>query len=107
MNDFGKVEVVYVHNRVIGRDLIVIDQADEHVLIHNDVAQKVFDHPNQNAWGEILLEPAELFIVINGHNRQVRYKLNDYNIDERVWAATLVDDSDHTREEQNNVTAQH
>jgi hypothetical protein len=89
---FGDVVTTQVHNILTRRYEMRIDRADRHILISNDLAQQVFDTGNHNMWGVVTLAPLQLFLVINGRNRQVKYRLDTYRDTENVWEAELVDD---------------
>ncbi len=79
-------------NLVTGKPEIDILRADPHILVSGDLVQQIFDQPNEMAYTKLILGPLEMYLVLNGRNRQVRYKLANYR-PEGTWEADLVADS--------------
>jgi hypothetical protein len=93
---FGDVVVTSVENRVTGKCDMRIDQADERVLITAEYAKAAFNEPTEQCYGVLAsFAPLKLFLVLNGRNRQVKYRLVGMH-GEYVWEAELVSDSHAT-----------
>jgi len=96
---YGDAVFTRVDNAVTGRDDFLVDRADEYILIANDIVLQAFNQPNDTLYGQIGVDLAhDLFIVINGRNRQVRYQLTGQRLNQPndlVWEAEIVGDSYH------------
>jgi hypothetical protein len=98
------VVMTRIENPVTGKPEIRIDRADAHVLIADEVVEDAFNEPSEMMFGRILLgrdgldwcDDMQMFIVINGRNRQVRYLLTKRRPADHVWEAELVSDSEES-----------
>jgi len=90
--EFGNMAMHREDNQVTGYDDIVITQADQYVLIAYGIAAQAFNEPTENLYGYISFEPLQLFVIVNGRNRQVRYFLTHDRYD-GYWEAEKVGDS--------------
>lgn len=99
MTDFGEVIMTQINNKVTAKYEIRIDSADPLILISDHIVKDAFNHPCDGLFGCIDITEAayDLFIIINGCNRSLRYKLTKQRPDQHVWEAALVEDDDEVR----------
>lgn len=83
-----------IHNPATGRPDLYIIQADTHILISVEVVDAAFNDPNPLIFGIVEAKTHDLFVVLNGRNKQVRYKLirQDHTALGNPYQAELVEE---------------
>jgi hypothetical protein len=79
-------------NLVTGGWDLRIERADERVLIATEFVEEAFNEPTEQYYGKLALFPLELFVIFDGRNRQVKYRLVELH-GEGAWVAWRVSDS--------------